>query len=52
LLQAKKAAGIYVTFLEELGQQPATVTLMSQVNQKAERSFKIIPAPLDNQVYA
>ncbi|MFT8561854.1 MutS-related protein [Liquorilactobacillus nagelii] len=52
LLQAKKAAGIYVTFLEELGQQPATVTLMSQVNQNAQRSYKIIPAPLNNQVYA
>lgn len=50
-LMEKGAAGIYVTFLESLGKHEKVQPLMSQVTDKAERTFKVIPQDLNGKAY-
>lgn len=50
-LDKRHASGIYVTFLESLGDNPHVQTLMSQVTDDAQRTFKIIPEDLNSKAY-
>lgn len=50
-LDARHAAGIYVTFLESLGDNPKVQPLMSQVTKDAKRTFKVIPQDLNGKAY-
>lgn len=50
-LDERHASGIYVTFLESLGDNPKVQTLMSQVTTDAKRTFKVIPEDLNDKAY-
>lgn len=50
-LMKKNVCGIYVTFFEALGDHPGVQTLMSQVDDQAQRTFKIVPADLNGKAY-
>lgn len=50
-LDERHASGIYVTFLESLGDNPKVQPLMSQVTKDAQRTFKVIPQDLNGKAY-
>ncbi|KRO00032.1 MutS-related protein [Companilactobacillus kimchiensis] len=50
-LNDRQASGIYVTFLESLGNNSHVQPLMSQVTKDAERTFKVIPEDLNGKAY-
>lgn len=50
-IDARHGSGIYVTFLESLGENPRVQPLMSQVTKDAQRTFKVIPEDLNSQAY-
>ncbi|MFT8428013.1 MAG: hypothetical protein ABF625_09775 [Leuconostoc mesenteroides] len=47
----RKVSGVYVTFLESLGSHKYVQPMMSQVDDKGKRLFRIIPQKLDNKAY-
>lgn len=50
-LNDRHASGIYVTFLESLGDNPYVQPLMSQVTKDAKRTFRVIPEDLNGKAY-